>query len=107
MAWQVAATLLTALASLWFGWKSGAAALVGGAAVVLGGWIAALIGLGGGVTGAFPAMTRLLAGMLAKWAVLVVLMGAGVVALGLPPLPMLVAAAVALLAQMVAMVRNP
>ncbi len=101
MAWQVAATLLTALAGLWFGWKSG------GAAVVLGGWIAARIGLGGGVTGAFPAMTRLLAGMLAKWAVLVVLMGAGVVALGLPPLPMLVAAAVALLAQMVAMVRNP
>lgn len=107
MAWQAVATLLTALACLWFGWKAGAAALVGGAAVLLGGWIAARIGLGGGITGAVPAMTRLLAAMLAKWAVLVALMVTGVLALGLPPLPMLGAAAVALVAQVVAMARNP
>jgi len=106
IAWQAAATLLTALACLWFGWKAGAAALVGGAAVLAGGWIAAHIGLGGGINGAVPAMTRLLAGMLAKWAVLVAMMVAGVLA-GLPPLPMLGAAVVALVAQVLAMARNP
>src|SRR5690606_11133224 len=36
IAWQAMATLLTALACLWQGWKAGAAALVGGAAVLLG-----------------------------------------------------------------------
>src|SRR5690606_24749184 len=59
IAWQAVATLLTALACLWWGWKAGAAALVGGAAVLLGGWIAARIGLGGGIDGAVPAMARL------------------------------------------------
>ncbi len=107
IAWQVVATLLTALACLWFGWKAGAAALVGGIAVLLGGWIAARIGLGGGITGAVPAMTRLLAGMLAKWAVLISMMVIGVLALGLHPLPMLIAAVVVLVAQVVAMARNP
>lgn len=107
IAWQAVATLLTALACLWWGWKAGAAALVGGAAVLLGGWIAARIGLGGGIDGAVPAMARLLAGMLAKWFVLVALMVIGVIALRLPPLPMLAAAVVALVAQVVAMVRNP
>ena len=107
IAWQAMATLLTALACLWQGWKAGAAALVGGAAVLLGGWIAARIGLGGRITGAVPAMARLLAGMLAKWFVLVAVMVIGVVALGLPPLPMLVAAAVSLVAQVLAMARHP
>lgn len=107
IAWQAAATLLTAVAWLWSGWQAGAAALVGGTAVLLGGWIAARIGLGGGITGAVPAMTRLLAAMLAKWFVLVALMVIGVIALGLPPLPMLAAAVVALVAQVVAMARDP
>jgi len=45
--------------------------------------------------------------MLAKWFVLVAVMVIGVVALGLPPLPMLVAAAVSLVAQVLAMARHP
>ncbi|KAF1700410.1 hypothetical protein CSC68_11475 [Pseudoxanthomonas suwonensis] len=107
IAWQAAVTLLTSLACLWFGWKAGAAALVGGTAVLLGGWIAARIGLGGGITGAVPAMARLLAGMLAKWFVLVALMVIGVAAMGLPPLPMLAAALATLVAQVLALARHP
>lgn len=101
--WQAAATLLVALPCLWLGWRWTAAALVGGAAVALAGWVAARISLGGGVSGAGSAVARLFAGMLAKWLVLVVMLVAGVLAFGLPPLPMLLAALAVLVAQMLAL----
>lgn len=103
IAWQVAATLMVALACLWQGLQWSLAALVGGGAVVLAGWFSARIALGGGIDAAVPALARLVAGVLAKWLVLVALLALGVLALGLPPLPMLVAAVVVLAAQVVAL----
>ena len=103
IAWQVAATLLVALACLWQGPRWSVAALVGGGAVVLAGWFSARIALGGGVAAAAPALARLVAGVLAKWLVLVAALVLGVVAFGLPPLPMLAAAVVVLAAQVAAL----
>lgn len=103
IAWQVGATLLVALACLWQGLHWSAAALVGGGAVVLAGWFSARIALGGGVDAAVPALARLVAGVLAKWLVLVAALALGVLALGLPPLPMLAAAVTVLAAQVVAL----
>ncbi|UNK58426.1 hypothetical protein MNQ95_04835 [Pseudoxanthomonas daejeonensis] len=103
IAWQAGATLLVALACLWQGVQSAVAALVGGGAVVLAGWFSARIALGGGIDAAVPALARLVAGVLAKWLVLVVVLAVGVLALGLPPLPMLVAAVVVLVAQLFAL----
>ena len=103
IAWQVGATLLVALACLWQGPHWSVAALVGGGAVVLAGWFAARIALGGGVDAALPALARLVAGVLAKWLVLVAALALGVVALGLPALPMLAAAAAVLAAQVLAL----
>ncbi len=101
--WQAVATLLVGLACLWQGGMWPAAALAGGAAVMLAGGLAARIALGGGIGGAGTAVARLLAGMLAKWLVLVAVLALAVLALGLPPLPMLAAVAAALAAQVLAM----
>ena len=103
IAWQVGATLLVALACLWQGLAWSVAALVGGGAVVLAGWLSARIALGGGVETALPALARLVAGVVAKWLVLVVWLVLGVLALGLPPLPMLAAAVLVLLALLLAL----
>nr|WP_225540781.1 hypothetical protein [Xanthomonas sp. XNM01] len=103
IAWQVVATLLVALLCLTAGLRWSAAALVGGGAVTLAIWLAARVALGGGVGSAGLAVTRLLAGMAVKWMVVIGVMALGVVAWGLPPLPMLIAAAVALVAQMLAL----
>ena len=103
IAWQVGATLLVALACLWQGPPWSVAALVGGGAVVLAGCFSARIALGGGVDAALPALARLVAGVLAKWLVLVAALGLGVVALGLPALPMLAAAVAVLAAQVLAL----
>jgi hypothetical protein len=103
IAWQVAAALLVALACLWQGPRWSVAALVGGGAVVLAGWFSARIALGGGVAAAVPALARLVAGVLAKWLVLVAVLLLGVVAFGLPALPMLAAAVVVLVAQTAAL----
>jgi F0F1-type ATP synthase assembly protein I len=101
--WQVVAVVLVALACLWKGGNWFAAAMFGGATVVLAGWISARIALAGGVEGAGVAVARLLAGVIAKWAVLVVLLAVGVLAFGLPPLPMLLAALAVLVAQVLAL----
>jgi len=103
VAWQTAATVLVALLCLWPGGRWPAAALAGGGAVTLANWLAARLALGGGIGGAGVAVTRLLAGVAVKWLVVIGVMGLGVVAWGLPPLPMLVAAAVALVIQMLAL----
>ena len=100
---QVAATLLAALACLWQGPRGSAAALVGGGAVILAGWLSARIALGGGIDAAVPALARLVAGVVAKWLVLVAVLVLGVLVLGLPPLPMLATAVVVLVAQLLAL----
>ena len=103
MAWQVVAVVVVAFACLWKGGLWSAAALFGGAAVVLAGWVSARVALAGGVEGAGVAVARLLAGVIAKWAVLLVMLVVGVWALGLPPLPMLLAAVAVLVAQVLAL----
>ena len=103
IALQVGATLLVALACLWQGPHWSAAALVGGGAVVLAGWFSARLALGGGVAAAVPALARLVAGVLAKWLVLVAVLVLGVLAWGLPPLPLLAAAVVVLAVQVLAL----
>lgn len=103
IAWQVVAAALVALACLVQGWRWSAAALFGGLVVVVAGWLSARIALGGGIGSAVPVVARLLAGMLAKWLVLGVALALGVLALGLPPLPMLLAALAVLVAQVLAM----
>ncbi|WP_372017960.1 hypothetical protein [Pseudoxanthomonas sp. 10H] len=103
IAWQAGATLLVALACLWQGPRWSAAALVGGGAVVLAGWFSARLALGGGVAAAVPALARLVAGVLAKWLVLVAMLVLGVLAWGLPALPMLAAAVVVLAVQVLAL----
>lgn len=95
--------MLVALACLWQGLAWSAAALLGGGAVVLAGGLSARIALGGGVDTAVPALARLVAGVVAKWLLLVVVLALGMLVLGLPPLPMLAAAVVVLLAQVVAL----
>ena len=103
IAWQVAAAALVALACLWRDGRWSAAALFGGLAVVLAGWLSARIALGGGIGGAGPAVARLLAGVRAKWLLLVAALALGVLAFGLPPLPMLLAAVAVLVAQVLAL----
>lgn len=103
IAWQGVAVALVALACLWKGGLWSAAAVYGGATVALAGWISARIALAGGVEGAGVAVARLLAGVIAKWAVLLVLLAVGVLALGLHPMPMLLAAVAVLLAQVLAL----
>ena len=61
------------------------------------------LSFGGGVETALPALARLVAGVVAKWLVLVVVLVLGVLALGLPPLPMLAAAVLVLLALLLAL----
>ncbi|KAF1685734.1 hypothetical protein B1992_11115 [Pseudoxanthomonas broegbernensis] len=103
IAWQAAATLLVVLPCLWRGGLWPVAALAGGAAVMLAGGLAAWIALGGGVGGAGPAVARLLAGVLAKWLVVVAALALGMIGFGLPPPPMLAAAVAALVAQVSAL----
>jgi hypothetical protein len=103
IAWQAAAAALVALACLWRDAAWAGAALYGGGAVILAGWISARIALGGGIDAAVPALARLVAGLLAKWLVLVVLLVLGAATAGLHPLPMLAAAVAVLAAQVAAL----
>lgn len=87
-AWQALATALVALAFLVKGPLWLLAALVGGGAVVMGGWLAARVALGGGVGPAGVVFARLLAGLVLKW-LLVVIAFAAALAFHLPGLPLL------------------
>ncbi len=102
IALQVVATLLVALACLWQAPRWSVAALVGGGAVIP--WDGSRPGSRWGRRcSRGPGAGWLVAGVLAKWLVLVAVLVLGAAAFGLPPLPMLVAAVVVLAAQVVAL----
>ncbi|MEN4903455.1 hypothetical protein [Luteimonas sp. TWI1416] len=107
LVWQAVAIAVTALAFLA---KDGAwalAAVLGGAAIAIGGWLSSAIALGGGVNPSAGALARLLAGMALKWVVVVAVLLLGTGMAGLPPVPMLAGVIVALFAQLLAMARPP
>ncbi|NYZ63541.1 hypothetical protein [Luteimonas deserti] len=101
--WQAVAIAVTALAFLAKGAVWALAALVGGAAIAIGGWLSSVVALGGGVNPSGGALARLLAGVALKWVVVLAALWLGVGAMGLPPVPMLAGVVVALFAQLIAM----
>ena len=103
IAWQAVAIAVTALAFLTKGADWSLAAVIGGAAIAVGGWLSSVIALGGGVNPSGSALARLLAGVALKWVVVVAVLLVGVGAAGLPPVPTLSGVVVALFAQLIAM----
>ena len=103
IAWQAVAIAVTALAFLAKGATWSLAAVLGGAAIAVGGWLSSVIALGGGVNPSGGALARLLAGVALKWVVVVGVLLLGVGTAGLPPVPMLAGVVVALVAQLIAM----
>lgn len=97
--------LMAGLSLLW-GLPHALAAALGGAAVVLGGLVAARIALGGGVSGAGTAMTRLMLGMVLKWVVVIGVLLVGLGAWKLPPLPLLAGLLAGLVAQVLAVAKR-
>lgn len=96
--WQMAVAGLVALPFLLLDAASAAAAAVGGLAVVAGQALAATVALGGGVVPAGAALARLVLGAGLKWLVVGLVFA---VALGvgrLPPLPLLIGLAAAVVA---------
>ncbi|RXR02047.1 ATP synthase I [Pseudoxanthomonas composti] len=102
IAWQAGATVLVALAFLVQGQASALAALVGGGALALGTWLSTWIALGGGVSSAGVALSRLVAGMVAKWLLVLVVFTIALGLLRLPGLPLLVGLCAAMLALVLA-----
>ena len=103
IAWQAVAVAVTALAFLAKGIGWSLAAVLGGAAIALGGWLSGALALGGGANPSAVALARLLAGVGLKWVVVAVALLLGIGVAGLSPLPMLVGVVVALAAQLLAM----
>ncbi|WP_058833667.1 hypothetical protein [Luteimonas abyssi] len=101
--WQAIAVALVASAFLLKGVPWALAALAGGGAVAIGGWLSSVIALGGGVNPAAGAIARIVVGVLAKWAVVVVVLGLVVGVGGLPPVAAMTGVIVALVTQMLAM----
>ena len=95
VAYQVAATLLTAAACLMIGSREGLAALVGGGAMALGSLLAAWGAFGGGVAGAGVALGRLLLGTAVKWVVVAGGLYLAMAVWRLPAVPALAGAAIA------------
>jgi ATP synthase protein I len=100
---QAAVTLATALAFLLSGVDAALGALAGGAAMTLGGLLAALKGFSGGVTTAGRALWRLMAGLALKWIVVVGVLYLAIAVWRLPALPVLAGAALAAVALMAGM----
>ena len=103
VAYQVAATLLTAAACLLIGPRAALAALVGGGAMALGSLLAAWGAFGGGVAGAGVALGRLLLGTAVKWLVVAGGLYLAMAVWRLPAVPALAGAAVAAAAFLVSM----
>lgn len=93
--YQAVATLITAVACLSFGRQAALGALVGGAAMTLGSWLAAWGAFSGGVVGAEGALGRLLFGMAAKWIVVIAGLYLAIAVWRLPAMPVLAGAALA------------
>ncbi|RZA17863.1 MAG: hypothetical protein EOP93_12530 [Lysobacteraceae bacterium] len=106
VAFQVAATLLTALACMTIGPRHAVAALVGGGAMALGSLAAAWGAFGGGVAGAGLALGRLLLGTVVKWLVVASGLYLAMAIWRLPAVPALAGAALAATAFMFAAKRS-
>lgn len=102
---QAVAVVPVALAFLLQGVPAALAALVGGLALAAGNAAAAWLSLRG-IERAQVAFARLLAGMLAKWCVVVVVLAVALRVWHLPPLPLLCGLAVGLVAYLLAMNRS-
>ena len=105
--WQAGATALAALAVTPFDARSALAVVSGGAAVILGSALAAILSYRGGVQPATVVLVRWFAGVVGRWIVTGTLL---VLALGtwrLPALPVLAGVVLALVAQVVGAARRP
>ena len=102
VAFQAAATVLTALACLAIEPRAALAALVGGGGMTLGAALAAWITFGNGVIGAGEALGRLLLGMAVKWLVVIAGLYLAMAVWRLPAMPALAGAAVAVVANLFA-----
>ena len=102
IAWQAVATVLVALAFLAKGLPWSLAALVGGGAVTLAAWVAAMVALGGGVSPAGTAFARLLVGMALKWLLVLVTVVVALAVFRLPGIPLLAGVIAATLALVLA-----
>lgn len=98
---QAAAVMPVALVFLLQGVPAALAALVGGLGLAAGNAAAAWLSLRG-IERAPVAFARLLAGMLAKWCVVLAVLSVALGPLRLPPLPLLCGLAVGLLAYLLA-----
>ncbi|WP_305805854.1 ATP synthase subunit I [Stenotrophomonas sp. YIM B06876] len=104
--YPLVAVAVLALAFLYMGPRHAIGAAASGLAVVLGGWLAARVALGGGVQAAGSAMMRLITAVLLKWVLVIVVLFAGFVWWRLPPLALLAGIAVGLMFQVLALARR-
>ena len=104
---QLAAVGASALA-FWFASPAHAlAALLGGGALALGGWLSAWVAWGGQVPAAAGiALARVIAGLLFKWLVLIAALVLGMAIWRLPPVSLVAGVLVARVAQVLAMLRR-
>ncbi len=104
---QVLAVAIVALALLAASPAHALAAALGGGALALGGWLSAWVALGGQTPAAAGlALGRLVTGLVLKWAVLLAALLLGLAVWRLPPAALVGGVVVALLAQVLAMLRR-
>jgi hypothetical protein len=98
VALEIATVGLVAGAFLLQGARPALGVLAGGLAMAAGHALAATVSFAGGIQPARAAFARLLLGVLGKWAVVVAVLAVALGAWRLPPLPVVVGVAVALVA---------
>ncbi len=104
---QAFAVAVAALALLAASPAHALAAVLGGGALALGGWLSAWVALGGGTPAAAGlALGRLVTGLVLKWAVLIAALLLGLAVWKLPPAALVAGVIVALVAQVLAMLRR-
>lgn len=104
---QLVAVAATALALLVASPAHALAAALGGGALALGGWLSAWVALSGETPAAAGlALGRLVTGLVLKWAVLIAALLLGLAVWKLPPAALVTGVIVALVAQILAMLRR-
>ena len=100
---QAVVAVLLAAAFLAQGPRAALAAATGGAALVAGHLVVAMLALGGGIVPARVAFARLMLGTLGKWVVVMAVLAVALGVFGLPALPTLVGLAAGMLAYLLAL----
>ena len=103
---QLAAVLLTALACLPIGPRAALAVGLGGGSVALGNWLASRLALRSQAPGAGQALAAVLLGTVVKWVLVLGVAWVAVAVYRLPPTALLGGFVVAVLAQIVGMLRR-